>query len=38
MLLVILNKIKGYMARITVKNKETITTSCTLFSVLVEML
>ena len=38
MLLVILNKIKGCMARMTVKNEETIMTSCTLFSVLVEML
>ena len=38
MLLVILNKIKGCMARITVKNKETIMINCTLFSMLVEML
>ena len=38
MLLVILNKIKGCMVRMTVKNKETITTSCTLFSMLVEVL
>ena len=38
MLLAILNEIKGYMARMTVKNKEIITTSYTLFNVLVEVL
>ena len=38
MLLAILNKIKGCMARMTVKNEETITTSYMLFNVLVEVL
>ena len=38
MFFAILNKIKGCMARMTVKNKKTIMTSCTLFSVLVEVL
>ena len=38
MLFAILNKIKGYMVRITIKNKKTIMTNYILFNMLVEVL